>query len=223
MCDLLLSKYAEAEARGTAADVAETGDGQRAAFKGRQGDGREAEEKQGSSGEALAKLEKCNLKVGRVESCEPVPESDKLYLLKVRFGDEVRQVCSGLQKFVKADDLVATKVMAITNLKPAKMAGLLSEAMVLACEPAPGVVRVLRPDPASADGERVHALVDGKPHVAKDAPPKKLSSTVWADVQPRLLARGGAATYEGLTLAAVDAAATARAVAADAPDGAAIR
>lgn len=79
--------------------------------------------------EDFAKVE---LRVGQVISCEPVKKADKLLKLQLDLGYEQRQVVSGIAKFYKPEDLVGKKVICVTNLKPVKLRGELSQGMILA-------------------------------------------------------------------------------------------
>ncbi len=75
---------------------------------------------------------KVDLRVGKVIEAEPVPNSRKLIRLIVDLGTEKRQVLAGLAKWYKPEDFLGKYVIVVTNLKPKKMAGLLSEGMILA-------------------------------------------------------------------------------------------
>ncbi len=75
---------------------------------------------------------KVRLKVGKVLEAEPVPNSRKLIKLIVDLGDEKRQIIAGLAKWYKPDHFVGKNVVVVANLKPKKMAGLLSQGMILA-------------------------------------------------------------------------------------------
>ena len=77
---------------------------------------------------------KMEFKVGEVIACEEVKKSKKLLCSKVKIGDEVRQIVSGIRKYYTAEEMVGKKVMVITNLKPAKLAGIMSEGMLLCAE-----------------------------------------------------------------------------------------
>ena len=76
----------------------------------------------------FAKLE---FRVGEIIACEEVPKSRKLLCNTVRFGNETRQILSGIKAWYKPEEMVGKKVMAIVNLKPAKLAGMMSEGMIL--------------------------------------------------------------------------------------------
>ena len=158
------------------------------------------------SGAPLESFGKCWLCVGRVVSVDCVEGSDKLYCCQVETagGEDkgVRQVITGLQKYVPVDGLLGKHVVLIMNLKVAKLAGMKSEAMILCGEAAAGAdkaVWLLAPPPGSEAGERVY-LEGGAP---SDAFPKQLKSKVWDEVKPLLRVAGGAAAY-----AADDAGAT---------------
>lgn len=75
---------------------------------------------------------KVELRVAQVLSAEPVKGADKLLKLQLDLGYEKRQVVSGIAKFYTPDDLVGRKVICVTNLKPAKLRGELSQGMILA-------------------------------------------------------------------------------------------
>ncbi|MFB9277876.1 methionine--tRNA ligase [Cohnella cellulosilytica] len=75
---------------------------------------------------------KVELRVAQVVACEPVPKADKLLKLQLDLGFERRQVVSGIAKFYKPEDLVGRKVICVTNLKPVKLRGEMSQGMILA-------------------------------------------------------------------------------------------
>ena len=75
---------------------------------------------------------KIDLRVGKVVEAESVPNSRKLIRLIVDLGDEKRQVLAGLAKWYKPEDFLGKKVIVVTNLKPRRMAGLVSQGMILA-------------------------------------------------------------------------------------------
>lgn len=78
--------------------------------------------------EDFAKLE---LKVGEVIACEKVPKADKLLVSQIKIGEEVRQIVSGIAMYYKPEEFVGKKVVVVTNLKPVKLRGILSQGMVL--------------------------------------------------------------------------------------------
>ncbi|WP_018751534.1 methionine--tRNA ligase [Paenibacillus sanguinis] len=75
---------------------------------------------------------KVDLRVAQVVACEPVPKADKLLKLQLDLGYEQRQVVSGIAKFYQPEELVGRKVICVTNLKPVKLRGELSQGMILA-------------------------------------------------------------------------------------------
>ncbi|SDG08327.1 methionyl-tRNA synthetase [Fontibacillus panacisegetis] len=75
---------------------------------------------------------KVELRVAQVIACEPVPKADKLLKLQLDLGFEQRQVVSGIAKFYKPEELLGRKVICVTNLKPVKLRGELSQGMILA-------------------------------------------------------------------------------------------
>ena len=76
-------------------------------------------------------FEKMQFAVGEIIKCEPVPKSKKLLCSQVKIGKEVKQIVSGIRAHYTAEEMVGKKVMVLVNLKPAKLAGVLSEGMLL--------------------------------------------------------------------------------------------
>ena len=89
---------------------------------------------------------KLQFRVGEVIACEEVKKSKKLLCSQVRIGDEVRQIVSGIRKYYSAEEMVGKKVMVITNLKPAKLAGIVSEGMLLCAESPDGSLALMTPE-----------------------------------------------------------------------------
>ena len=81
---------------------------------------------------------KVELKVGEVIACERVPKADKLLVSKIKIGDEVRQIVSGIAQYYTPEEFLGKKVVVVTNLKPVKLRGILSEGMVLCASDAEG-------------------------------------------------------------------------------------
>ena len=81
---------------------------------------------------------KTQLRIGQIIKCENVEKSKKLLCSQVRMGSEVRQIVSGLRPYYTAEEMVGKKVVVVANLKPAKLAGVLSEGMLLCAEDADG-------------------------------------------------------------------------------------
>lgn len=97
---------------------------------------------------------KLQFQVGEIISCEAVPKSKKLLCSQVRIGSQVRQILSGIKAWYTPEEMVGKKVMIVTNLKPAKLAGMLSEGMILCAEDAEGNVVLMQPEkdvPAGAE------------------------------------------------------------------------
>jgi methionyl-tRNA synthetase len=100
-------------------------------------------------------FKKVQIQIGEIMHAEPVAGSEKLLKLKVKFGDEERQILSGIAKWTSPDDLVGKKVPFVTNLKPRSMMGLESNGMVLAATDAEGNSSLLTVDPSVASGTHV--------------------------------------------------------------------
>lgn len=83
-------------------------------------------------------FDKVQLQVGQVIKCEEVPKSKKLLCSQVKIGSEVRQIVSGIKNQFSPEDMVGKKVVVVTNLKPAKLAGVESQGMILCAEDADG-------------------------------------------------------------------------------------
>ena len=90
---------------------------------------------------------KAELRVGRIERCEAVKGSKKLLCSQVRIGQEVRQIVSGIHKFYEPEEMVGKTVAVVCNLKPARLAGVLSEGMLLCAEDADGKLALMTPEP----------------------------------------------------------------------------
>lgn len=89
---------------------------------------------------------RCQFQVGEVIACEAVKKSKKLLCSQVKIGAEVRQIVSGIRKYYTPEEMVGKKVMVITNLKPAKLAGLMSEGMLLCAEAPDGSLALMTPE-----------------------------------------------------------------------------
>ena len=97
---------------------------------------------------------KMQFQVGEIIACEEVKKSRKLLCSQVRIGSQVKQIVSGIKSNYKPEDMVGKKVMVLVNLKPAKLAGILSEGMILCAEGADGELALMTPDkdmPAGAE------------------------------------------------------------------------
>jgi methionyl-tRNA synthetase len=100
-------------------------------------------------------FKKVEIRVGEIVSAEPVEGSEKLLRLVVRFGEEERQILSGIAKWKSPEQLVGKKVPFVTNLKPRSMMGLESNGMILAVSDAEQNFSLLEADPAIASGSHV--------------------------------------------------------------------
>ena len=98
---------------------------------------------------------KVELKVGEVIACERVENSDKLLHETVRIGEEVRSVVSGIAKHYSPEEMVGKKVIVVTNLKPVKLRGVLSEGMILCAEDKNGSLSLVVPEKLTGSGGSV--------------------------------------------------------------------
>ena len=92
--------------------------------------------------------------VGEIISCEAVPKSKKLLCSQVKIGSQVKQIVSGIKAHYSPEEMVGKKVMVLVNLKPAKLAGVMSEGMILCAEDAEGNLSLMVPEkkmPAGAE------------------------------------------------------------------------
>ena len=99
-------------------------------------------------------FEKLQFQVGEIITCEPVKKSKKLLCSQVKIGSQVKQIVSGIKSAYSAEEMVGKKVMVLVNLKPAKLAGVLSEGMLLCAEDADGNLSLMTPEremPAGAE------------------------------------------------------------------------
>ncbi len=98
---------------------------------------------------------KVKMQVAEVIACEKVEKSDKLLKSTVKIGNETRTVVSGIAKFYTPEEMVGKKVVMITNLKPAKLRGILSEGMLLCAEDEEGNLALLTPEKAMPSGSGI--------------------------------------------------------------------
>jgi methionyl-tRNA synthetase len=101
--------------------------------------------------EDFAKLQ---FQVGEIIACEEVKKSKKLLCSQVKIGSQIKQIVSGIKAHYTPEEMVGKKVMVVVNLKPAKLAGLISEGMILCAEDADGNLALMIPDrpmPAGAE------------------------------------------------------------------------
>ena len=95
------------------------------------------------------------LRVGEIISCEEVPKSKKLLCSQVKIGPEVRQIVSGIKGSYKPEDMVGKKVCVLVNLKPARLAGVLSEGMLLCADGEDGQSILMTPEKPAKSGAEI--------------------------------------------------------------------
>jgi len=154
-----------------------------------------------SGNEQNDNFDKALIQVAVVQSVENHPNSEKLYVCNIDAGGgNIKQVVAGLKKFVTVEELQGKKVCVILNLKTAKLAGQVSEAMILAgsvaTEEGNEIVKVLEPPSEAAPGDRVFQE-GGAPSAS---PAKQLSSKVWEKIVPLLKVEGGLAVFDSKPL-----------------------
>lgn len=140
-------------------EVIEKADAMFAARKAEAGVLEEAEEEPVIDIEAKPEItyedfEKMQFAVGKIIACEAVPKSKKLLCSKVKIGSQVKQIVSGIKAYYTPEEMVGKQVMVLVNLKPAKLAGVLSEGMLLCAEDAEGNLALVTPEkpmPAGAE------------------------------------------------------------------------
>jgi len=139
-------------------------------------------------------VSRLDLRIGRIITAEKHPDADALYVEKVDVGEPApRTVVSGLVKHIPLDQMQNRMVVLLCNLKPAKMRGVVSQAMVM-CASSPETVEILDPPAGVSPGDRV--VCQGYPgEPDKELNPKK---KVWEQVQPDLRTDAQCvATYKG--------------------------
>lgn len=100
-------------------------------------------------------FEKMQFQVGEILSCEAVSKSKKLLCSQVRIGNQVKQIVSGIRKDYSPEEMVGKKVMVLVNLKPAKLAGVLSEGMLLCAEDENGALSLMTPEKPMPSGAEI--------------------------------------------------------------------
>ena len=120
----------------------------------------EAETEEGIDIEPKAEItfddfEKLQFQVGEIIECKEVPKSKKLLCSQVKIGNQVRQIVSGIRKHYSPEEMVGKKVMVVTNLKPATLAGVKSEGMILCAEDADGNYVVMTPEKDCPSGVEI--------------------------------------------------------------------
>ena len=116
----------------------------------------QVEQKPSKSEIAIDDFAKVELKVGKVVACEKVPKADKLLCSKIDVGeDSPRTVVSGIAAYYSPEQMIGKRVVVVTNLKPVKLRGILSEGMILCAEGADGKLSVVSPEGEIAPGGEV--------------------------------------------------------------------
>ncbi len=103
----------------------------------------------------FADFEKVELRIAKVIACEKIEKSKKLLKLTVKLGDEERTVVSGIAGAYSPEDLIGKKLTMVTNLKPVKLCGIVSEGMIICAEDADGKIAFLSPEKDIEDGSQV--------------------------------------------------------------------
>ena len=98
---------------------------------------------------------KMQFQVGEIIACEEVKKSRKLLCSQVKIGSQVKQIVSGIKGHYTAEEMVGKKVMVLVNLKPAKLAGVLSEGMLLCAEDAEGNLALMTPEKSMPEGAEI--------------------------------------------------------------------
>lgn len=158
--------------------------------------GEKGEKKQAAPSQEEAKVDvsRLDLRVGRIITADKHPDADSLYVEQVDVGEaSPRTVVSGLVKHIPLDQMQNRMAVLLCNLKPAKMRGVVSQAMVM-CASSPDKVEILDPPSGAAPGDRLTFQgFPGEPD--KELNPKK---KVWEQIQPDLRTDGQCvATYKG--------------------------
>ena len=98
---------------------------------------------------------KLQFQVGEIIACEAVKKSKKLLCSQVKIGSQVKQIVSGIKAHYSPEEMVGKKVMVVVNLKPAKLAGVLSEGMLLCAEDADGNLSLMVPEKKMPSGAEI--------------------------------------------------------------------
>ena len=167
---IMEKQRAAARAEAEADAAAEEAEKQEKAAKKAEKEAAKAEKKAGKTAEKAVEKEeekaevpvatyddfcKLQFRVGEILECRAVEKSKKLLCSQVKIGDEVRQILSGIRKYYSPEEMVGKKVMVITNLAPRKMAGMLSEGMLLCAEDAEGNLALMTPDKDMPSGSEI--------------------------------------------------------------------
>jgi len=154
-----------------------------------------------SNNEDIARFQKSNIQVSRVAEVKPLENSTKLLLIKLETSSGEKQVVAGLQEFYSVDEMHGKLVCAILNLKPAKLAGVVSEAMLLAgsAPDASGAmqVKLLEPPKGSELGDRLFVAEDETKPLDDNILPAadRVNEKQWKKAVTLLKVINGKATY----------------------------
>ena len=143
--------FAAAQAAGSGADGAAGESGKDSVSEGSDNNVIDLEPKAEITYDDFAKMQ---FQVGEIIACEAVPKSKKLLCSQVKIGSQVKQIVSGIKAHYSPEEMVGKKVMVLVNLKPATMAGVVSEGMLLCAEDAEGNLALMTPEktmPAGAE------------------------------------------------------------------------
>ncbi|XP_063912934.1 aminoacyl tRNA synthase complex-interacting multifunctional protein 1 [Zophobas morio] len=158
---------------------------------------KEKKPKEAPPAELPVDIGRLDLRIAKIEDVQRHPDADTLYLLKINCGeDKPRTVCSGLVKHVPIEELRDRVVMLLCNLKPVKMRGITSEAMVMCASSEKGV-EVLVPPEGCSPGEAVHCEGYTRQPDPVMNPKKKIFETVAPDLHTDGALR---ACYKGVPL-----------------------
>ena len=121
---------------------------------------KKAQKQEGEKEQKIAQISiedfaKTQLQIGEIVACERVAKSEKLLHETVKVGGEIRSVVSGIAKYYTPEEMVGKKVVLVTNLKPVKLCGVLSEGMMLCAENADGTLSLVSPERDTESGAKV--------------------------------------------------------------------
>jgi methionyl-tRNA synthetase len=143
---------AHAEEEAAAKQEAEKAAGEKPAENKPAGNGSAEEQKPEITYDDFAK---CSFRVGEILKCEEVPKSKKLLCSQVKIGDRTVQILSGIKKWYRPEEMVGKKVMVVANLKPAMLAGMKSEGMLLCAEDDEGNLALMVPEKDLGSGSEI--------------------------------------------------------------------
>lgn len=157
-----------------------------------------------SKNEDIARFQKTNIQVARILDASKLENSEKLLLLKLETIEGQKTLVGGLQQYYKPEEVVGKFVVAILNLRPAKLAGVVSEAMLLAgstTEDGKTIVKLLEPPQNSNIGDRIF-VVENESNLEANILPAvdRVSEKHWKSIVELLQVKGGFATFNGKNL-----------------------